>query len=177
MKILIASLLLLFAAPQSSSIYSLGYTDVSGNTVSMSQYQGKWILLVNGGTEAPEAAVQIAQLEQFYQLHRDSVVVVLFPSNDFGNEPRSGEDIRLLMQRTYHTSFPVAAVSTIKNDAAGQHPVYNWAQHKTANGIMDIQISKDFQKILVDKQGNITGFFGSKLSPLAPAILQAMQNN
>jgi len=165
-----------FSLTAVSSIYNLSYTDIAGNNVSMSQYQGKWILLVNIATEAPEAAVQIRELEQFYQLHKDSVAVIGFPSNDFGNEPRAGEDIRLLMERTYHASFPVAAVSAVKGGNGNLHPVFNWVAHQSENGRMDIQISKDFQKILIDRSGNITGFFGAKVRPQSPAITQAMEN-
>lgn len=177
MKILILSALICTAGLFTTSIYTFQYNDVAGNTISMGQYQGKRILLVNIATESPEAAVQIPQLEQLYQLHKDSLVVIAFPSTDFGNEPRTSEDIRLLMQRTYQATFPVATLTGVKDSTGATHPLYSWLQHKSANGTMDIRISKDFQKILVDKQGRVVGFFGSKMLPLSSAIDQALRTN
>jgi glutathione peroxidase len=176
MKTLIITALLSLAGIYTTSLYSLQYQDTTGNAVSMSQYQGKRILFVNIATESPEAAVQIPQLEQLYQQYKDSLVVIGFPSNDFGNEPRNSAEIRLLMQNTYQAVFPVAAVTGVKDSLATTHPVYNWLQHKTENGNMDINISKDFQKILVDKDGTVIGFFGSRVLPMSAAIQQAITN-
>lgn len=177
MKTLIITSIIALAGLFTTSIYSYQYNDVAGNTVSMSQYQGKRILLVNIATESPEAAVQIPQLEELYQQHKDSLVVIGFPSTDFGNEPRSNEEIRLLMQHTYHAVFPVAARSGVKDSTGSTHPIYQWLQHKSANGTMDIHIIKDFQKILVDKNGSVIGFFGSKVLPMSSAIQNAIKNN
>jgi glutathione peroxidase-family protein len=177
MKSLIVTAVLGISSLFTASIYSYQYTDVSGNSVSMSQYQGKKILLVNIGTESPEAAVQIPQLEQLYQQYKDSLVVIGFPSNDFGNEPRTTEEIKLLMQNTYHAVFPMAARTGVKDSTGNMHPVYSWLQHKTENGTMDIRISKDFQKILVDKDGSVIAFFGSRILPMSNTIQNAIRNN
>jgi glutathione peroxidase len=143
----------------------------------MSQYQGKKILLVNIASESPEAAVQIPQLEQLYQQYKDSLVVIGFPSNDFGNEPRTNEELKMLMQLTYHAAFPMAARMGVKDSTGNTHPLYSWLQHKSANGVMDVHISKDFQKILIDNNGSVIGFFGSRVLPMSNTIQNAIKNN
>jgi glutathione peroxidase-family protein len=112
------------------SIYSHQYTDLNGNTVSMSQYQGKKILLVN-----------------------------------------------IAMQLTYHAAFPMAARMGVKDSTGNTHPLYSWLQHKSANGVMDVHISKDFQKILIDNNGSVIGFFGSRVLPMSNTIQNAIKNN
>lgn len=177
MKTLIITALISISSLFATSIYSIHYQDAGGNTISMSQYQGKKILIVNIASESPEAAVQLPQLEQLYQQYKDSLVVIGFPSNDFGNEPRSTEEIRLLMQNTYQAVFPVAARTGVKDSTGNTHPLYQWLQHKTENGSMDVHISKDFQKILIDKDGSVIAFFGSRILPMSTAVRNAIESN
>jgi glutathione peroxidase len=177
MKALIVSAFISISSLFTVSIYTHHYTAVSGEEISMSQYQGKKILLVNIATEDTKAAVQIPQLEQLYQLYKDSLVVIGFPSNDFGDETRTDNEIRLLMQNTYHAVFPVSARIGVKDSTGSTHPLYSWLQHKSENGSMDIKLSKNFQKILVDKNGSVIAFFGSAVEPMASAIQNAIKNN
>jgi glutathione peroxidase len=177
MKTFIAIAFISISSVFTVSIYTHQYTSVRGGEVPLSQYQGKKILLVNIATESPKAATQIPQMEQLYQLYKDSLVVVGFPSNDFGNEPRTDNDIKLLMQNTYHAEFPVAILSSVKDSTGTTHSLYKWLQHKNQNGIMDVKISKDFQKILIDRDGNIIAFFSSTVEPMSSAVQNAITNN
>jgi glutathione peroxidase len=177
MKAIIVAALITIGHLFTVSIYSHQYTDLSGNTVSMSQYQGKKMLLVNIATEDEKAATQIPQLEQLYQQYKDSLVVIGFSSADFGGEPRTDNEIKLLMQNTYHTLFPISARVGIKDSTANTHPLFKWLQHKSENGTMDIKLSRNFQKILVDKDGSVIGFFGSAIEPMSAMIQNAIKNN
>jgi glutathione peroxidase len=128
-------------------------------------------------TEDTKASVQIPQLEQLYQQYKDSLVVIGFPSADFGNETRTNEEIKLLMQNTYHAQFPMAALTMVKDSTGNTHPLYQWLQRKNENGSMDIHLTKNFQKILVDKDGMVIGFFGSTVEPQSATIQNAIKNN
>jgi glutathione peroxidase len=157
-----------------TSIYSQHYTTLDGDEVYLSQYQGKKMLLVNLASESQYAAVQIPQLEQLYQLYKDSLVVIGFPSNDFGNEPRSNADIRLLMQNTYNSTFPISAKIGVKDSLITLHPLYRWLQHENENGTLNVKVRKDFQKYLVDSDGKIIGVFSAKVDPLDSTIINAI---
>lgn len=166
--------LLSFRALVTTSIYTQHFTALNGGEINLSAYQGKKMLLVNMASESPNAAVQIPQMEQLYQQYKDSLVVIGFFSNDFNNEPREDNVLRLLMADTYHTTFPASVRIGVKDSTGWTHPLYTWLQHKTQNGMMDVKISKDFQKFLVDKDGTMIAVFGSKINPMDAKITNAI---
>jgi glutathione peroxidase len=157
-----------------SSIYTRQYTNLEGTNVPMAQYQGKKMLLVNIASQSQYAAIQLPQLQHLYQLYKDSLVVIAFPSNDFGNEPRTNAELKLLLQNTYHIGFPVSVKTTVKDSLASVHPVYKWLQNQSENGSVNVKVKKDFQKYVVDKNGTIIGIFGSKTNPMDSAIIKTI---
>jgi glutathione peroxidase len=157
-----------------SSIYTLQLTTLSGTNISLAQYQAKKILVVNIASSSEYAAEQLPQLQQLYQLYKDSVEVIAFPSNDFGNEPLADSTLQLLMQNTYGITFPVSISTGIIDSLSIQHPLYQWLQSKQLNGIIDTKIKTDFQKYLIGKDGNIIGIFSPATSPLDSLLVQAI---
>jgi len=157
-----------------TSFYNLQFQDVNGATINMSGFQGKKVLLVNIASNS-SLMNQIGELQQLKDQFGDSLVVIAFPSNSFGNEPRSNAEIQLLCQTTYNSTFIIAS----KGAVAGTSllPVYNWLSKAADNGDADLLISGDFQKVLVAKDGSIQGVFSPKLSPLHSSIIQAINNN
>lgn len=157
-----------------SSIYTKQFTTLGGTQISMAQYQGKKILVVNIASESEYAPAQLPQLEQLYQQYKDSVMVIAFPTNDFNKEPRTEAELKLLFQNTYHTSFPIATLTGVKDSTGSTHAIYQWLQHKSENGDIDIQVKKDFQKYLIDKDGKIAGVFSAATNPLDSAVINAI---
>lgn len=174
MKILASIIIVAFSGLFTSSIYTKQFTTLSGTQVTIAQYQGKKILLVNIASNSEYAAIQIPQLEQLYQQYKDSVVVVAFPSNDFGNESRNDADLKLLLQDTYHTSFPVSVRTSVKDSTGNTHAIFHWLQNQGENGNMNVKVKKDFQKYLIDKDGTIIGVFSAKTNPLDNTIINAI---
>ena len=170
----IAVSLFAFSFPLTTSIYNQHFIALNGDTVSLSQFQGKKMLIVNMASESSNAAEQIPQLEQLFQQYRDSLVVIGFFSNDFGNEPREDNVLKLLMINNYHATFPVSQRIGVKDSTGSTHPLYHWLQYKSENGMMDVKVSKDFQKFLVDKDGTLIGFFGSRVTPMDAKIINAI---
>jgi glutathione peroxidase len=158
-----------------SSIYTKQFTTLGGTPISMAQYQGKKILLVNIASSSEYAAVQLPQLQQLYQQYKDSVVVLAFPSNDFGKETRTDADLKQLLQNTYHISFPVSVRTGVKDSTAGTHEVYKWLQNQSENGTMSMKVKTDFVKYLVNKDGTIMGVFGAKTKPMDDAVINAIK--
>ncbi len=174
MKILMTIILFTLGALLTTSIYTKQFTTLNGTQVSMAQYQGKKILLVNIASASQYAATQLPQLEQLYLQYKDSLVVLAFPSNDFGNEARSNEELKLLLQNTYHTSFPVSVLTGVKDSTGNTHSIYQWLQRVSENGNMNVQVTKDFQKYLIDKDGNVMGVFAARTNPLDNTIINAI---
>jgi len=173
MKILFISLL--FASGFFvSSIYDYHYSDQNGNEVYLSQYSGKKMLIVNIASESEFAAVQIPQLQELSQQFADSLVIIAFPSNDFGNEPRNNNDIRLLLEHTYHVTFPVAKKTGVKDSTDTTNPVYDWLQDESKNGSSRVKVKRDFQKYLVGRDGKLEGLFSARMNPMDSAIINAI---
>lgn len=156
------------------SIYSLSVTDVDKNTINFNSFKNKTILIVNTASGSG-AAGQIGELQQLYQQYQDSLVVIAFPSNSFGNEPRTDQEIKTFMQGTYGVTFPIAGKSPVKGDSANL--IYQWLCSKMQNDVMDSKIKRDYQKFLIDKSGSIVAKFDSSISPLDEQVLKAIHDN
>jgi len=173
--VFVSVVLLSFRQSVTSSIYNFYFKSLSSDSeISLSQYQGKKMLLVNMASESPYAAVQIPQMEQLYQQYHDSLVVIGFFSNDFNNEPREDNVLKLLMTNTYHATFPTSVRISVKDSTGNTDPLYNWLQHKFENGVMDVKVRKDFQKYLVEKDGTLVGVFAGRINPADPQIINAI---
>lgn len=156
------------------SIYSLSVVDLNGGSIRFNDFRGKKILIVNTATGDSAAAQQIAELEQLYQQHKDSLVIIAFPSNSFGNEPGTNTEIKTRMQNTYGVTFPIASKSWVTGDSA--NVVYQWLGSKLQNEMMNARTKRDFQKYLVDKSGLLVAKYDSVVNPLNQQIQNAIAN-
>lgn len=177
MKVLLTAIIIVLSGITSSSIYIKKFTTLQGMEISLAQYQGKKILLVNIASASKYAAAQLPELEHLYKKYKDSLEVLAFPSNDFGNEPKINQDLQLLLQNTYHISFPVSVLMNVTDNNTSIHPLYQWLQRSTENGSSDVKVKKDFQKYLLAKDGTLLGIFSAATSPLDEAIVKAITSN
>jgi glutathione peroxidase len=155
-----------------ASIYSLSVADINEGTINFNNYRGKKILIVNTATGSTDASRQLTELQQLYQQNRDSLVVIAFPSNSFGNEPGSNAQVKALMQGTYGINFPIALKSSVKGDDV--NIVYRWLGSKIQNEMMNARTVRDFQKYLVDGTGRLVAKFDSSINPLHATIQDAI---
>lgn len=157
-----------------SSIYTYEAPSINGGTIDFEQYEGKKIFIVNIATGS-EHASQLPELEQLYQQHKDSMVVIGFPSNSFGKEPLSNEQIETTLRSTYGITFPLAAKVLVSGDSA--HAVYKWLTSKDENGVIKTRIRGDYQKYLINSQGKLVGIFDTATSPISQRVQTAIQQN
>jgi glutathione peroxidase len=157
-----------------TSIYTLEFQDIDGNAQSMSQFQGKKILLVNIATESPRVN-QLAGLQQLHQQYGDSVVIIGFPSNSFGAEPRTNAEIKAFCQTNYGVTFLLAS----KTEVAGtqSHPIFNWLANATENGVIAVPTQRNFQKFLIGKTGMLSGYFVPAVEPADSSVIESFTNN
>ena len=171
-------ILLLITSVFITSIYSISFQKINGNgsnnPTSFNSYQGKKILIVNIATGSPRVN-QLAGLQQLYNQYIDSLVVVAFPSNTFNNEPRNNGQIKTFCQNNYSITFPIAAKGNV--NGTGNQPTFNWLASGSANGLMNINIVGDFEKVLLNKNGAIIGIFAPAIQPMDTTIINAITNN
>jgi glutathione peroxidase len=154
-----------------TNFYSLSFQNIDGVTVNMSNFQGKKVLISNIATASPKA-IQLAGLQQLQQQYGDSLVVILFPSNSFGNENMGNSEIKNYCDTAYHSTFILAAKSNVAG--SNTNPIFAWLSNRTQNGQMDAVAGTDFLKFLIDKDGALIGMFSSKISPTDPDIIRAI---
>ncbi len=157
------------------SIYTISVTSIDSSTIDFNNYRGKTILIVNTASDKAQANQQFAELQQLYLQHKDSMVIIAFPSNSFGNETRTNAEIKSFMQGTYGITFPIAAKSRVSGDSV--NVLFQWLGSKTENDVMNGKTIRDFQKYLIDKEGNIVAKFDSSSSPLSTIMQNAIHNN
>ncbi|HEU4405223.1 MAG TPA: glutathione peroxidase [Polyangiaceae bacterium] len=146
---------------------------LEGETVSLASYRGKALLVVNTASECGYTP-QYAGLEQLYERYKDRGLVVLgFPSNDFGGqEPGSHQQIRAFCQKNYGVTFPLFAKVHAKGPEKA--PVFATLTEATPPGIAG-EIKWNFTKFLVDPQGRPVARFESKVEPLSPELVAAVE--
>lgn len=165
-KILISAIL------SATSIYSFTVSNTEGGNIPFSNFQNKTILIVNIATNDSARTVQLAGLQQLQQQFPDSLVIIGFPSNSFGHENRSNAEIKQFCQSNYGVTFLLAAKASVKGNDI--QPVYNWLTKQTENGVMNSQVKSDFQKYLIDQDGNLVAVFSGAVLPLDNKIISAI---
>ena len=175
MKFTVLLLLLLTALPAQAKTCSplLDFemrTLDEKETVSLCEaYQGKVILVVNTASKCAYTD-QYASLEKLYDDYRDQGLVVLgFPSNDFGNqEPGTEKQIKAFCRMTYGVRFPMFAKTRVAERSAD--PLY-----RKLAGTAGRYPQWNFHKYLIDREGELVADYPSAIDPLREPLLGAIR--
>lgn len=151
-----------------SSLYDIPLVDIKGNDTSLAAYKGKVLLIVNVASKCGYTR-QYEGLEKLYDDYKDQGVVVLgFPCNQFkGQEPGSEEDIMEFCRLTYGVSFPM--YSKVEVNGPNRHPLY--VQLAGDASPFPGDISWNFNKFLIGKDGKILHRYPSKVEPLSDELI------
>jgi glutathione peroxidase len=149
------------------SVLDLTVPTIDGNQQPLSAYRGKVLLIVNVASECGFTP-QYVGLEKLWEEYKGRGLVVLgFPSNDFGGqEPGSEAEIKKFCSTNFHVSFPMFAKVKTKGD--GQAPIYKLLAEKG-------EPKWNFHKYLVGKDGKIVAAFASKVAPESAELRQAIE--
>ena len=133
--------------PMPQSVYEFTMKDIDGKDVSLKQYAGKVLVIVNVASKCGYTD-QYADLEKFSQEYKDKGVVVLgFPANNFGGqEPGADAEIKQFCTTRFGVTFPMFSKISVKGD--DMHPLYAYL-----TGTLKQDIKWNFNKILIDKTG------------------------
>ncbi len=158
----------------SSSVLDLSATDIHGDTVSLSQYRGEVLLIVNTASKCGFTD-QYEGLQNLYDRYRgDGFVVLGFPSDSFFNQEfGSDEEILDFCEMTFAVSFPLfSKVAVVGADA---HPVFRYLTERETAGEFSGRISWNFNKFLIDREGRIIARFGTRVEPEDPKVIAAIE--
>ena len=148
------------------SIYQFSANTISGQEVSLKDYQGKVLLIVNTASKCGFTP-QFEGLESLYKEFREQGFEILaFPCNQFGSqEPGTATEIQEFCQLNYKVSFPMfEKIEVNGNDA---HPLYDCLKSQAKGLLGSTSIKWNFTKFLVDQNGRVLKRYGSKDKPTA----------
>ncbi len=147
-----------------STIYDFEALSIDGQPVSLEQFRGQAMLIVNTAS-ACGFTPQFAGLEKLHQTYGGKGLAVLgFPCNQFGNQdPGSNEEIGAFCQRNYGVSFPM--MSKIEVNGADAHPLYRWLTAEAPGLLGSKAIKWNFTKFLVGKDGRVIKRYAPQDAP------------
>lgn len=150
------------------TIHDLTMQRLDGSEVSLSDWKGKTLLIVNTASECGNTP-QYEGLEALYEKYKDKDFAVLgFPSNDFGGqEPGSAAQIETFCTTVYGVQFPMFAKVSVK----GPEQAELYARLSGALGAPEW----NFHKYLVDKAGRPVSAFSNRTQPEAPEVVSAIE--
>ena len=150
-----------------SPLYDIPVSRIDGSAASLGDYAGQVLLVVNVASKCG-LTPQYDGLEALYRTYKDKgLTVVGFPANNFKEqEPGSNEEIQEFCRLTYGVDFPMFAKISVKGD--DRHPLYDALAG-------DEDISWNFEKFLIGRDGKVAARFSPQTEPNDPAIVSALE--
>jgi glutathione peroxidase len=156
------------------SVLDFTMKSIDGKETKLSDYRGKVLLLVNVASQCGYTP-QYEGLQAIYSKYSSQGLVVLgFPANNFGGqEPGTNEEIKQFCTLKYKVSFPMFAKISVKG--ADMHPLYQFLTSKETDPEFGGDISWNFNKFLVDRNGKIIARFETREKPEGEKVTQSIE--
>jgi glutathione peroxidase len=151
------------------SIHQFSAKDIDGKEVSLEQYKGKVLLIVNTASKCGFTP-QLDAMEALYEEYKgEDFEILAFPSNDFGGqEPLEGEALKQFCMIDYKAKYPIFDKVHVKGDEV--HPLFDFLSDKSQNGAVDSVPKWNFHKFIVDKEGQVVDYYYSITSPTSRKV-------
>lgn len=158
------------------NIYQFKVNDLYGSEFDFSTLKGKKVMVVNTASECG-LTPQYADLQKLYDKYKDKdFVIVGFPANNFGGqEPGSDAEIATFCKENYGVTFPMMSKISVKG--SDKHPMYQFLTQKSKNGVQDSEVSWNFQKYLIDENGELAMVVEPKTLPTDEKIVSWIETN
>ena len=148
---------------EAKNLYDFTVKNKKGESVSLAEYKGKVVLIVNIATKCGFTP-QLTGLEELWNTYQDKGLVILgFPCNQFANQnPGSDDQTQEFCSLNYGVTFPVMKKINVNGNDAD--PLYKWLKSKKG-GILWSAIKWNFTKFLINKNGEVVHRFAPTASP------------
>ncbi len=155
-------------------VYEFTMKNIDGQDVSLSTYKGKVVMIVNVASRCGYTP-QYEGLEKLYLKYKDKGFVILgFPANNFlGQEPGTDQEIKSFCSLKYNVTFPMFSKISVKG--SDKHPLYRYLTDKESNPQFSGEISWNFNKFLIDRDGKIINRFGTRTAPDSKEVIDAVE--
>lgn len=163
------SLLLLFTLITTTTMaqgnfHQFKATTINGKELDFATLKGKKVLVVNTASKCG-LTPQYEGLQELYNKYGgEKFEIIGFPANNFaGQEPGSNSEVAAFCQKNYGVSFTMMEKISVKGKDI--HPIFQWLTEKAKNGVADNKVSWNFQKFLIDENGNLVKSLSPQTSP------------
>ena len=145
-----------------SNIQNISVLDINKQEVNLSNYDGKVLLIVNVASKCGFTK-QYTGLQEIYEKYKDQGFEILgFPCNDFGGqEPGTNEEIAEFCSLNFNVTFPM--FDKVKVVGKDKHPLFELLTNNSVTG--NSAIKWNFEKFIIDREGNIVDRFRSMTKP------------
>lgn len=155
------------------SFYDIKLNDINGEQIDLKSFEDKYILFVNVASKCGFTS-QYTDLEKLHQKYQNDLVVIGLPCNQFGGqEPGDAEQIKNFCSSNYGVTFIISEKIEVKGE--GMHPLYKWLTQKELNGKKSSTVKWNFQKYVIDKNGEFLNYFYSMTGPLSNKITSLIE--
>ena len=156
------------------NIYDIAVNTIEGRAMTLADFKGKSLLIVNVASKCGKTP-QYAGLERLYERFRAKGFSVLgFPCNQFlGQEPGTEAEIQEFCSTTYNVTFPL--FSKIEVNGANPHPLYELLKRQNTQPSGPGDITWNFEKFLVNGQGEVVARFSPNVEPENEAVVKAIE--
>ena len=155
------------------NIYDIKINSLQGKPIHFSDFKNKYLLFVNVASKCGFTP-QYEDLENLHQSYKERLVVVGVPCNQFGKqEPGNASEIQEFCEMNYGVSFLMTEKIDVKGD--NQHLLYAWLTSKSLNGNKSSSVKWNFQKYLVDKNGDLIDYYFSITKPTSSKIINHLK--
>ena len=152
----------------SQSIYDIKINNLQNQPINLSEFKGKKLLFVNVASKCGFTP-QYKELQLLQDTYKNDLVIIGVPCNQFGKqEPGSSNEIQEFCEINYGVSFLITEKIDVKG--SHQHDLYNWLTKKAINGKQNSTVKWNFQKYLVDENGEFLDFYYSITKPMNSKI-------
>lgn len=158
-----------FSQTQNNGFYSFKVKTLEGENFDFASLKGKKVMVVNTASKCGFTP-QYEDLEALHRQFGDKLAIIGFPANNFMNqEPGSAFEIRQFCTEKFDVTFPLMEKISVRGKDI--HPVYQWLTSKELNGVMDSNVRWNFQKYLIDEEGNLVDVLYSREKPGSEKVL------
>jgi glutathione peroxidase len=159
-----------FVNAQQKTFFDFKTQTLEGENFDLSSLKGKKVLVVNTASKCGNTP-QYADLEKLFKEYGgDKFVIIGFPANNFlKQEPGTNDEIREFCTKNYGVTFPMMQKISVKGD--DMDPIYKWLTQKSQNGVMDADVTWNFQKFMIDENGHLVDYLKPKEKPYTEKLL------
>ena len=160
---------------QDTSIYQFKVENLEGEEFDFNDLKGKKIMVVNTASKCG-LTPQYKKLQALYEKYQnDNFIIVGFPANNFlFQEPGTDEEIAVFCEKNYGVTFPMMSKISVKGSS--MHPLYAFLTQKIKNGILNSSVSWNFQKYLINTNGELAKVISPRTQPDDPSVISWIED-